>query len=170
MELGQLRVLWPHFKRALQVNGHYWQEIEDSLDWWLDAWWFYVNRQYTQGKEGLKKYRTLDHRQLMKVAQSGLVFTPIRISVDIVSCFWRDLRDLKMVPESSKYDVTRLYLTLFGQSALDHRYWEALKALGWALARGCHPRAIWAWYRFFRAAFDYIFKNPRYMSRGSLRR
>lgn len=169
MDLGQLRVFWPHFRGALEVDGHYWQEIEDSLDWWLDTWWFYVNRQYAQGKKGLEKYRTLGHRRLVKVAQLGLVFTPFPISVDTVSYFWRDLKDLRMIPESSKYDVTSLYLTLFGQSVLAHRWWEAPKAFGLALNRGCHPRAILAYYRFFRAALDYLFKNPRYMNRRSLR-
>jgi hypothetical protein len=136
----------------------------------LDTWWFYVNDQSTQGKEGLEKYRTAGHRQLVKMAQSGLVFTPFPISVDIVSCFWRDLRGLEIIPESGKYDVTSLYLTLFGQSVLAHRWREAIKALGWALSRGYHPRAVPAWYRFFRAALDYLFKNPGYMNHRNLRR
>ncbi len=167
-ELDQLRVLWPHFKGALQLDGHYWQEIEDALNWWLDVWWLYVNRQYIKGREGLEKYRTLSYRQLVKVAQSSLVFTPFPISLDIISNLWRDLRDLKMIPESGKYDVTSLYLTLFGQSMLAHRWWEALKAFGLALSRGCHPKAIPAWYRFFRAALDYLFKNPRYKDHRGL--
>jgi hypothetical protein len=169
MELDQLRVFWPYFRRALQVDGDDWQEIEDSLNWWLDVWWLYVNLQHAEGKEGLEDYRILSHQKLVMFAQSGLVFTPVPISVDIVSRFWRDARDLKMIPESGKYDVTSLYLTLFGQSVLAHRWWEALKALGWALRTGYHPRAVPAWYRFFRAAFEYLFKNPYYKSHKGLK-
>jgi hypothetical protein len=169
MEVDRLQVFWPCFKAALQVDDLHWQEIEQSLNWWLDVWWYYLIRQHERATQGLRRYRDLTVRQLVGLAQFSIVVSPIPTTNEEITQFWEDAGTNGMLSPSNQHEVAALYLAVFGRSVLMKHWLAALKAFGKALRHGFRPRATGVWYRFVRSALVYFLGRPERSSPGRSR-
>ena len=151
----------PVLQRAADLDPHEWEEMEVALRWWLDVWLAYHEQRYTEAAEHLASYSEWDSQKLFQMAQYCLLVSPLPIGVREVNRFWADSLKQDLIPESRRYDVALLHLSLFAQHIWSHRWGKASHGLFWAIRTGYHPKAVYVWYRFFRSAIVYYLLQPR---------
>ena len=151
----------PVLQRAAEFDPQEWEEMEVTLRWWLDVWLAYHEQRYAEAAEHLASYSEWDSQKLFQMAQYCLLISPFPIGVREVNRFWTDSRAQGLIPESRRYDVALLHLSLFAQHVWSHRWTKAAHGLSWAIRTGYHPKAWYIWYRFFRSAIVYYLLQPR---------
>jgi hypothetical protein len=159
--IDELRALWPYFGEAAHLDDVTWTQTETVLSWWVDVWWLYLDAQYARAAEALPSYKGMTSREFIRLVQAGLIINPIPVSSKAIEHLWQDATELGLVDASQFREITALYLTAFGQAVFSGQWSTALNALLWAVRRGCHFKAMPAWYRFSRAAlFFFITGRP----------
>ena len=146
----------PIFKRAAGADGDLAPIVETAMRFRLEVLEGCFSTGELPDTRALMGFRALSSRQLLKTAQAALVSSPSAVGPARVARFWETLVRAGLVPRSSEWDVTTLYLTLFTRAMFNHQ-WTASLQSGWhALRVGLHPRALPAWGRFFRSAIVYL--------------
>lgn len=147
--------LWVPYLQAATPDTLPLARLENMFRWWMNVWRHYVEDDERR-IDGLSTYRELGTRKLIVLAQSSLLMTPVERMVKIAALFWKDIQTMGLVSPSQAYEVTKLYLTIFGQASLAHRWSVARHALGRAVRYSAHPRAFGAWFRFVHSALNYF--------------
>jgi hypothetical protein len=155
-----IRLMWPKFQQAAQLDDVAWQSVEKALDWWLDVWWFYLQGAYGRAAQNLQQAPTFNAETLVAMVQFYLIVSPLPATLTAVNQFWADAIRQGLVTQKEKQKVTMLYLTLFGQALLAKRAQVALAALMAALRYVYHPGTWQAWLLFLKAGLTYFGQKP----------
>jgi len=159
-DISELHALVPYFKSAVNFDDDFLVEVEKVLNWWEDVWWYYLSHDYKTAAKRLAEYRGFTTQDIIELVQLSLIVSPLPNIVEIVSQFWQDARKKEVVPESSRHEITALFLTVFGKTFLNFHWRGALQAICKAMQFGYHPKAMAAWFRFFQAVLSYLLGFP----------
>ncbi|MBW1787940.1 MAG: glycosyltransferase [Deltaproteobacteria bacterium] len=146
----------PYFRAAADSDRVPWDQLQKLFRWWLGVWQFYVEHNSGQHVQDLAAYRDLRTDELLALARFCLTLTPVDRQLEVVPKFWDDVQAAGLVPVSRAYEVTGLYLRVFGHASLAREWAMAWCALRRAVRSSVHPRAVEAWLRFVWAALGYL--------------
>ena len=149
--------LW---RRALQKALPYEPALdipaEKILDWWSELWYQY----WGSGNTTLPAYpleAPIDLELYIELLQQLLAVSNKPVSLPELARLWQDLLTQGIIPMSSRYRITSLYLTVFGQAIIKHRNWRiGREALTAALKLSWHPQALKAWGKFLSNTVSYL--------------
>lgn len=119
--------------------------------WWRLVWRHYVNENPEQAREGLKRFSSADRHQLIQLAKQGILATSTNRMLPAIGLFIADLPQITGAVENTKECQVALFLTAFGQAALQRNWRVARIALGKAIVNSTRSGAIHAWSAFCRA-------------------
>ncbi|MFQ5436848.1 MAG: glycosyltransferase family 2 protein, partial [Anaerolineae bacterium] len=158
--VADLRRMWPAFRAASGLADGRWAELAPGLDWWLDVWRPYLDGDAAAAEANLAAYRRFSPRQLVQMAQSGVLVSPRLADTAVIYQFWAAARRLGLVTAADDGEVTALFLTTLAHALYQHRWRLAAKAAGYALRHTGRRRGMAAWGRFVTAAWAYYGGRP----------
>ncbi len=157
-KISEMRIFWPFFKEAVQLDEAHWIQIENTLNWLLDVWQHYLHHDRLLSVIGLSSYKELTTREIVKRA-SPVIFVCSNTTVNMVSHFWQDAMDKGLVSLTERHEITSLYLSVFAEAFFGLHWRKVLIGLCYAVRYGIHPRAWRIWFRFFKTTLSNI-KKP----------
>lgn len=146
-----LYLIWFPFEVAAQQDSLQPISAEALMDWWTAVWWHVLNDDVATAVANLHTaYRHIDSKELIQILQFCLIVEHRRISLAQIQRFWQTAVAEGVVLPQHRHDVVALYLSLFGQLALEHQWRPALAAFKLALKQIWHPKTWPLWLRFAR--------------------
>ncbi len=157
---AELRRLWPCFQEAAELDDGRWAEIVPGLDWWLDVWRPYLDGRITEAEANLAGYAHLSPRQLVQMAQSGVLASPQLADTAVIGQFWAAAQRLGLASGADAAEVTPLYLTTMAHALFQHRWRLAAAAAAAAMRHSWRRPGLAAWGRFVAAGWRYYGGRP----------
>ena len=161
--LSELHTALPFFRAAMNIEEAQWRTLEPLLRIWISFWCVYWHgdtlHDDTHNLAAVVQGFTL-HR-IVETLQTLTIVSGEFYEVHKITAFWSYLRKIGLVAPSQQYEVTVLYLTIFGRALLKKQWHIALDSLGAVMKLSWHPRAIMAWGRFvwYAVRYKHLTKN-----------
>lgn len=151
--------MWHVFQRIETFEKDINLSVEKMMDWRVDVWRCYQSNDFNSGLQGLSILKGLTTRQIVCLVKLFISIRPEVTTSVQVRRLWHDLLRQNIVPESDKLEIAGLYLSVFGQAALDRKWKVAAEGMESAFRIGFQTAALKHWYIFITNAISCFYKE-----------
>jgi len=121
--------LLPHVQAAAGLDDGWWRSFHATLPWWAAIWSTYLTEEEKPPDAAWISELGRPTPEVLALAQTSLLLTPVEATVWAVNRFWTDVRSRALEPPLRESELVALYLTAFGQAVLARRCAIAMRAL-----------------------------------------